>query len=97
VSNASVSSGDIVMPGEIIGYSGQDKYGNIHLHYEVRPQPVYDSTAKQYIKSTTVINPLTFFSSSLLQEWAPIFTGSDYLAGDDSLSLGYYVNKEVQP
>jgi murein DD-endopeptidase MepM/ murein hydrolase activator NlpD len=42
-SSVSLEPGDTVKPGQTIGYSGQDKYGNMHLHFEIRPKPVYDA------------------------------------------------------
>ena len=90
-SEATVTEGQIVKPGELIGYSGTPPNGDSHLHFEIRPSPVNNQ------KSAIVINPLTFFAEPLQTEWANLFNGDYYLPGDDALSLGYFTNTVIKP
>ena len=59
--------------------------------HSLRPAPVNG------IKSSVVINPLTFFSPELQNQWSSLFDSDYYVPGDDSLSLGYYINTVVKP
>jgi murein DD-endopeptidase MepM/ murein hydrolase activator NlpD len=85
-SSAIVKEGDIVILGQTIGYSGgTEETGNPHLHFEIRPVPSEDREKSKYY-----INPLTFYDGELQTDLYNYFTGTDYLPGEDSLSLGYY-------
>ena len=82
----SVTTGDTIQPGQLIGYSGNpggyDGAGNDHLHLEVRPgeggEPAH-----------IAINPLAFFGEPLYTGLYDMFSG-DYADTDNPMSLGYY-------
>jgi murein DD-endopeptidase MepM/ murein hydrolase activator NlpD len=67
-----LKDGSVVMPGEIVGYSGGD-----HLHFEIRPAPSADGE-----KSFFVINPLTFFAPELQAHWVAQFASDYNIPGD---------------
>ena len=92
ISDRQVNIGDVIKPGQVIGSSGIATGGDAHLHYEIRPVP--DANG---MKSSFVINPLTFFTQDLQNQWIVLFANDYYLPGDDPLSLGYYRNVPIQP